>query len=250
MRSLQDQLRLARQWAWKQTEFSNYYYELTPRNRKDLAFLISHISGTPVTIIEDLFSEIENDQILINTLIDFRDKHPELRDSTMKIGRRIGWYALIRIVKPKFVVETGIHHGVGALVIASALDRNRKEGFEGEYLGTDINPKSGELLMLPLTDYCTLAIGDSVTTLQGLQKNVDFFISDSDHSEEYEAREYQSIEQKLSNKAYILSDNSHVSNALREFSEKTGRNFIFFKEEPLNHFYGGAGIGMSFRAVD
>jgi hypothetical protein len=139
---------------------------------------------------------------------------------------------------------------VGALVIASALDRNRKEGFEGEYLGTDINPKSGELLMLPLTDYCTLAIGDSVTTLQGLQKNVDFFISDSDHSEEYEAREYQSIEQKLSNKAYILSDNSHVSNALREFSEKTGRNFIFFKEEPLNHFYGGAGIGMSFRAVD
>jgi hypothetical protein len=247
MESLEEKLRLAKQWSWKQTEFSNYYYDLTPRNRKDLAFLISHITRTPLTIVETFFLEIENDQYVLKTLTDFRNKYPELRDSTMKIGRRIGWYSLIRISKPKFVVETGVHHGVGGLVIASALFRNRQEGFKGKYLGTDINPQSGELLLPPFTDYCTLAIGDSATTLQSLKDKIDFFINDSDHSPEYEAIEYSCVEKKLKSNAYILGDNSHASNALREFSEKTGRNFVFFKEEPFNHFYGGAGIGIAFR---
>jgi hypothetical protein len=54
-------------------------------------------------------------------LIGFGDKNSELRDSTIEIGRRIGWYAIIRIRKLKFVVETGIHRGIRALVITSAL---------------------------------------------------------------------------------------------------------------------------------
>lgn len=47
--------------------------------------------------------------------------------------------------------------------------------------------------------------------------------------------------------AMILGDNSHASDSLRRFSEKTKRNFIFFKEEPSIQFYFGAGIGISFK---
>jgi predicted O-methyltransferase YrrM len=245
--SLQDKLRIAKSWSYKKTEFSNYYYSLTPRNRKDLAFLISHICHEPLKNVEDYFFEIENDNLVKEILIRFRDKHPELRDSTMEIGRRIGWYALIRIRKPKFVVETGVHHGVGALVINSALHRNRKEGYYGEYLGTDINPNSGELIIHPFNEQCSVVIDDSIATLQSLVIPIDLFINDSDHSAEYEAAEYSSIEKKLSMDAMILGDNSHASDSLRRFSEKTNRYFIFFKEEPFNHFYSGAGIGISFK---
>ena len=108
--SLQEKLRYAKSWSYKRTEFSNYYYALTPRNRKDLAFLISHICHEPLQNVEEYFSEIENDILVRDILIGFRDKNSELRDSTMEIGRRIGWYAIIRIRKPKFVVETGVHH--------------------------------------------------------------------------------------------------------------------------------------------
>jgi predicted O-methyltransferase YrrM len=240
-------LRIAKSWSYKKTEFSNYYYSLTPRNRKDLAFLISHICHEPLKNVEDYFFEIENDNLVKEILIRFRDKHPELRDSTMEIGRRIGWYALIRIRKPKFVVETGVHHGVGALVINSALHRNRKEGYHGEYLGTDINPNSGELIIHPFNEQCSVVIDDSIATLQSLVIPIDLFINDSDHSAEYEAAEYSSIEKKLSMDAMILGDNSHASDSLRRFSEKTNRYFIFFKEEPFNHFYSGAGIGISFK---
>lgn len=245
--SLQEKLRYAKSWSYKRTEFSNYYYALTPRNRKDLALLISHICHESLQNVEDYFSEIENDNLVKDILISFRDKNPELRDSTMEIGRRIGWYAIIRIRKPKFVVETGVHHGVGALVINSALHRNRNEGYYGEYLGTDINPNSGELLVHPFNEHCSISIGDSIKTLQGLASSIDLFINDSDHSSQYEAAEYSSIEKKLSMNGMILGDNSHASDSLRAFSEKTNRHFIFFKEEPFNHFYSGAGIGISFK---
>lgn len=245
--SLQEKLRYAKSWSYKRTEFSNYYYALTPRNRKDLAFLISHICHEPLQNVEEYFSEIENDNLVKDILNTFRDKNPELRDSTMEIGRRIGWYALIRIRKPKFVVETGVHHGVGALVINSALRRNRHEGYPGEYLGTDINPNSGELLVHPFNEHCSISIDDSIVTLQSLVTSIDLFINDSDHSAEYEAAEYSSIEMKLSMDGMILGDNSHASDSLRKFSEKTKRNFIFFKEEPFNHFYSGGGIGISFK---
>ncbi len=245
MGSFQEKLRLAKIWSLQKTEFSNYYYALTPRNRKDLAFIISHISSTPLFQVEHYFLEFENDHRIKEVFMRFRDNHPELRDSTFEIGRRIGWYALIRIRKPALVVETGVHHGVGALVISSALLRNRVEGFKGEYLGTDINPISGELLVPPFIEGCSIAIGDSITTLESLN-DIDFFINDSDHSPEYEAMEYACIENKLRKNAIILGDNSHASDSLRQFSEKTGRHFIFFKEEPLNHFYSGAGIGISF----
>jgi predicted O-methyltransferase YrrM len=245
--SFQEKLKFAKSWSYKRTEFSNYYYALTPRNRKDLAFLISHICHEPLQKVEEYFSEIENDNLVRDILNTFRDKNPELRDSTMKIGRRIGWYAFIRIRKPKFVVETGVHHGVGALVINSALHRNRNEGYPGEYLGTDISPNSGELLVHPFNYKSSIVIDDSITTLESLVTPIDLFINDSDHSAEYEAAEYSSIEQKLSKDAMILGDNSHASDSLRRFSEKTKRNFIFFKEEPSNHFYSGAGIGISFK---
>ncbi len=244
--SLQEKLKLAKSWSLKHTEFSNYYYSLTPRNRKDLAFLISHICKQPLEIVENYFVEIESDSMVNEILEEFRSKNPELRDSSMEVGRRIGWYAIVRIIKPQLVVETGVHHGVGALVINSALLKNQDEGHFGKYLGTDINPQSGELLVSPFNQNSSIVIGDSITTLQNLEVNIDLFINDSDHNTDYEAQEYSTILNKLSKNAIILGDNCHVSDSLRLFAKRTNRNFIFFKEEPLDHFYLGAGIGISF----
>jgi predicted O-methyltransferase YrrM len=245
--SLEEKLKLAKSWSWKMTEFSNYYYALTPRNRKDLAFLISHIFNEPLEIVESYLAEIENDSTVNRILREFRNKNEQLRDSSMEIGRRIGWYAIVRIQKPRLVVETGVHHGVGALVINSALLMNRNEGYFGNYLGTDINPESGELITNTYSPFAEIVIGDSITTLQNLDKTIDIFINDSDHSSEYEGREYSVISNKLSKNAVILGDNCHASDSLRIFSAENNRHFVFFKEEPLNHFYLGAGIGISFR---
>ena len=72
-------------------------------------------------------------------------------------------------------------------------------------------------------------------------------INDSDHSAEYEHREYQTIAPKLSpGGGLILGDNCHCTDVLAAFSELQGRQFIFFREEPKDHWYPGGGIGISF----
>jgi hypothetical protein len=44
----------------------------------------------------------------------------------------------------------------------------------------------------------------------------------------------------------ILGDNSHVTDKLLKFSIENDRMFVLFKEEPKNHWYPGAGVGISF----
>ena len=164
----------------------------------------------------------------------------------MQVGRRIGWYALVRAMKPNLVIETGVHHGVGALVLASAILRNQAFGVDGKYLGTDINPLAGELLPDSFDGIADVIIGDSLETLRGLRSSrIDIFINDSDHSSSYELEEYDAIWPLLQANSIILGDNSHATDSLRNFSEAKNRRFLFFKEEPADHFYHGAGIGFS-----
>ncbi len=47
------------------------------------------------------------------------------------LGRRLGWYAIVRLLKPRRIVETGTHDGLGSLVLLAALERNAAEGSEG-----------------------------------------------------------------------------------------------------------------------
>jgi hypothetical protein len=49
-----------------------------------------------------------------------------------------------------------------------------------------------------------------------LSEPIHLFINDSDHSEDYEAREYVAVADKLSPGAIVLGDNSHVSAALSD----------------------------------
>ena len=57
---------------------------------------------------------------------------------------------------------------------------------------------------------------------------IDLFVNDSDHSADYEAAEYHTITNKLSEHAVVLGDNSHCTDKLLEFSLKANRRFVFF----------------------
>ena len=83
--------------------------------------------------------EAENDTLLKNTIIERTKSSSFSRfaDLDVRFGRRLGWYAFIRVIKPKVVIETGVDKGLGSILLCSALLRNKEEGFEGKYYGTD-----------------------------------------------------------------------------------------------------------------
>ena len=240
-------LKLINRWSLKDTEDSNFYYHLTDHNFDVLAHIISIVTKKKYEDIKKYFVELESD----NDLREFIKRETLLKnygkDINIQYGRRFGWYAIARATYPKIIVETGVSHGIGALVLTKALILNKKEGHAGRYYGTEIDTSMGKLLSGKYKDEGEILYGDSTTTLKKFKNQIDLFINDSDHSAEYEYQEYKTVENKLSEYSIILGDNSHSTDKLSTFSKEKKRKFLFFKEQPLNHWYPGAGIGISFR---
>jgi hypothetical protein len=236
-------------WLVRSREFTNFTYDLHPLNRAYLAHFLAQATGEEVERFEALFAEIETDSEFFEHVRRLSSQRPSrnFSDPTARIGRRVGWYALVRHAKPRLVVETGVDKGLGACVLAAALLRNAAEGFPGQYLGTDINPNAGLLFSGRYASAGSIVVGDSIESLQRLSGPIDLFINDSDHSEEYEAREYRVIEPLLAPHAIVIGDNSDWSPRLLEFARATQREFAFFQECPRDHWFPGAGIGLAFR---
>jgi len=235
-------------WLVTSKETTNHTFDLAPLNRETLTAQIADVVDLPYPTVEGYVAELEADDTLRRHLQEMIRNAPYrgISDLTIRYSRRIGWYAFVRALKPAVVVETGVDKGLGACVLTAALLRNREEGHPGRYYGTDINPQAGYLLHGRYAEVGEILYGDSIQSLAQLDATVDLFINDSDHSAEYEGREYATIEGKLSAQALVLGDNSHITDELLKFANRTGRSFTFFKEEPVRHWYPGAGIGMAF----
>jgi predicted O-methyltransferase YrrM len=235
-------------WMLKSRETTNFTYDLEDRNKRYLASLIADVTNQPFEVIESYIREVETDSALHKHIRDSTVKSDQalIADKDVRYGRRVGWYALVRSLKPRVVVETGVDKGLGACLLTAALRKNATENHQGRYFGTDIDPAAGYLLSGEYANYGRILYGDSIESLRTLEGEIDLFINDSDHSSKYEADEYRTIAHKLSKDAIILGDNSHATDALLEFSLETNRHFVFFQEKPKDHWYPGAGIGISF----
>jgi hypothetical protein len=236
-------------WGVNSKENANYTYDLTESNIFYLAQTISVVTQVDSSKIIEYINEARNNKKLKDHIISETMKSPlkEYADLRVDFGRRLGWYAFARVLKPKIIVETGVDKGIGSVLLCSALLKNKEEGFNGFFFGTDINHEAGYLLKGIYSEVGKIIYGDSIVTLSHFNEKIDLFINDSDHSADYEYQEYITIRDKISADAVLLGDNSHISDKLAIFSSETKRNFLFFKEEPNKHWYPGAGIGISFK---
>jgi len=234
-------------WLFHSNEYTNFTYNLERNNERYLASLIADLVNSDFSTILGYMDEAERDSELKRHIEETTAASPfaSLADREIRFGRRLGWYAFVRAMKPQVVIETGVDKGLGACLLSAALMRNSEEGHEGKYFGTEINPDAGYLLSGKYAEYGRILYGDSIETLKSFNSNVDLFINDSDHSADYEEREYEIVAPKLSECAIVLGDNSHATDKLLNFSLKHGRRFIFFAEKPSDHWCPGGGIGIS-----
>lgn len=236
------------EWLRNSKESTNFNYNLKPSNEEYLAILVSYASRKPLEEIKGYMSEIKTDEAFRQYIREkIRASEFSFRaDEELRFHRRLGWYAFVRALKPRLVIETGVDKGLGSCTLCAAILRNRAEGHAGRYLGTDIDPNAGYLLGPPYSEAGEILYGDSIESLKKIDGPVDIFLNDSDHSAEYEAKEYEIIAPKLSPHAVILGDNSHATDKLMQFALRTGRKYLFFDEEPEGHWYPGGGLGIAF----
>ncbi|MET8356255.1 class I SAM-dependent methyltransferase [Micromonospora sp. NPDC005171] len=241
-------LRASARWLVTSREHHNYTYELTTLSRHHLTWFVSVVCDIPVQRARGYVAEIESDDVLRHHIeqASATAARRGLADKKVRYARRVGWYAIVRATHPAHVVETGVDKGLGTCVLASALLRNAQEGHPGRVTSLDINPEAGYLAQVaPWSEVVDLVIGDSIASIGALDRPVDLFLHDSDHSRAHEKREFDAVQPKLAPGAILLTDNVTSTNVLAEHAERTGRRFLAYRESPANHWYPGDGIGVA-----
>lgn len=225
-------------------EVDNFTYDIANKNELAgfLADFLALGSDAVLALIEELDGDMELRAELRRGLEGRRD-----RNRRMPFGRRLGWYAVVRARRPRLVVETGVHDGLGSTALLRALERNAEEGSPGALVSFDINRNCGWLIPSRLRTHHRIVIGDAVSGLTStLDRPVDLFIHDSDHRYEYELAELETVAATAgAAETVYMSDNAHVTTALKDFAEAQGLQFGFWREKPAHHFYPGAGIGIA-----
>ncbi|MEV0727604.1 class I SAM-dependent methyltransferase [Polymorphospora sp. NPDC050346] len=241
-------LGVSARWLFTSREHHNYTYDLTPLSREHLAWFVSVTCDLPVAQVRTYLAEIETDDTLRRHIeqTTATSARRGLADRHVRYARRIGWYAIVRATRPAHIVETGVDKGLGTCVLAAALLRNTADGHPGRVTSLDINPEAGYLAQArPWSDVVDLVIGDSIASIGALDRPVDLFLHDSDHSVAHERREFEAVEPRLAPGARLLTDNVTVTNVLAEHAERTGRRFLAYRENPARHWFPGDGIGIA-----
>jgi Methyltransferase domain len=160
-------------------------------------------------------------------------------------GKRLGWYALARALRPRLIVETGAHDGLGSLLLLRALERNATEsGVVGRLVSFDVNPTAGWLV--GGHPQWELLIGSSEQQLPlvlAAGQQVDMFVYDGWHTYAAERADLQLIAPALARDGVLLSDDAQVSRALADTCRERGLSYHAFHERPVGHFHPGAVLG-------
>lgn len=225
-------------------EPSNFTYAIA--NLDELARFLGSALDVPAARARTYVDELERDDELRRDL-EAKLRSRADRSDRVAYGRRLGWYAAVRIAKPRLVVETGTHDGLGSAVLLRALEENAAEGADGTLSSFDVSPNAGWLVDGPLRERLAFQYGDTRELLGEVlgDRTVDFFIHDSLHTYEHETFELEEIWPRIRPGAVLISDNAHGGTAFADFCARHGLEFRFFRERPAGHPYPGAGIGLA-----
>jgi len=236
-------------WSFKSRETSTFTYLLSVKNTKYLIHSVALVTKKPYLEIEGFFNEILSNEELKNYVID-KIKSSAVRykkDLRFDLASRIGWYAIIRANKSRVVVENGVELGYTAVVLCEAILKNKSEGYDGMYYGLDINSEAGYFIKQDkYAKIANLLVGDALDSLAHLKESVDFYFSDGYRTCDYERKEFEALLKKTSSHAVIITNKLKFSDALADASLLYNKQFITFQEDPLNHWYPGSSIGISF----
>jgi hypothetical protein len=163
------------------------------------------------------------------------------------LGNRLMWYILVRSMRPKLVVEAGVHDGLGSEVLLCALRRNQQDGFPGRLISFDIHEDTGWLVAPELRQDWQIVV-DSTTTgmepvLKGLE--VDLFIHETPHTEQIIGSELSTVLRHAGPRLMFVDSGGHVAPTLRNECERQGITHHYFLDQPKNHVVKSHGTGFA-----
>jgi hypothetical protein len=154
-------------------------------------------------------------------------------DSNYDVGYELSFllFSLVRLLRPKLVIETGVAAGVSSTIMLSALQRNNY----GRLLSIDITDRVGELIPSALKERWSLKLLSGINLKNQLSatiaetKDEFIFIHDSNHALEWQKFELSLILSTGRCSFFLIDD---VSPELVEFlMSKFKRDNLFLLRE-------------------
>ena len=219
-------------------EPANFTYELA--NEGELASWVAEVVGCEPSRAAELFAEVRDDAELAARLRRATARHWLWSKPSPPFGKRVAWYAIVRLTQPALVIETGVHDGLGSLLLLRALERNA----EGRLVSFDINPTAGwlagehaqwELRIEAARDGLPAVLADGPA--------LGVFVHDSLHTYENERAEFELAAPLLAPGGVLITDNAHGTRALADVCEAHGLSYSEFVERSRGHFYPGGAVG-------
>ena len=224
---------------WKsdffETEFSNALMSLTGASAEEIKVLKGQFLSSPI------HSEVDE------TL----EKIGKSKTLAKKMNYSWFYYALIRLAKPKDVIETGVWFGFSTAFLLQGLEDNGSgklysidlPNAQYEFPKSIYNPQgrpskalvgqaehTGILVPDRLRPRWELIIGKSQEKLGPLLdklQQIDLFIHDGEHTDEDMMYEFETAWKHLTPRGILVADDVHVSSAFPDFCRKQGVRPIF-----------------------
>jgi hypothetical protein len=220
-------------------EPDNFTYEIA--NEPELATWISTVAGCDPNAAWTYIAEPRLDDDLKSRLREATAGRWSWTKRSPAFGKRLGWYALARAIRPELVIETGVHDGLGSLLLLRALERNLTDGSAGRLVSFDINPTAGWLVGThPLWDLRIQPSREGLPEVFAIGDRVGMFIYDGWHSYDDERSDIQATAEHLAAEGILLSDDAQTTHALSDVCRERGLAYFEFHERPAQHFYPGS----------
>ena len=191
---------------------------------------LNHFYNISEEHYNELITEVKNDDLYEYILNCYRKYTNSLYYNWDPRKTINFFYASIRCLQPKLVIETGVAYGFSSMIILLALKHNDS----GNLISIDfplsdiikMNRSPGWLVPHSLRDRWTLNIGKSEDYLPNIvsdkNKSIDLFIHDSSHKYDHMLWEYGIVWDRISDNGLFISDDVLMNSAFTDFSNNKG----------------------------
>lgn len=230
-------------------------YILSAPDLGDLSFDMAHPEATATFLAEALSVPAEDALAALHEVAEdeqLRADYADLRRLSlvprrMTLSARGPWWVLVRLRKPKLIVETGVWYGLGSAMLLRALELNAQEGHEGRLISFDPDTTGGWLVPERLKTRWTW---EQATTEDALEpclrgQQVDLFIHDTPSKYERERAEFELALQYAAPGAVLLSSNGENTSGLREISAANGLSYHHYPYMGERLFYVTKGLSLA-----
>lgn len=225
-------------------EVDNFTYELD--NEPELAGAVAEVLGATEQRVLALFAEAKADPVLRGLAAPLRHRLDTKRH--LPLGKRLAWYAAVRLRRPAIAVECGILDGLGSAAMLRALEVNAAEGGpDGRLLSFDILPGAGRLVPGALRARWEPVFeptpGAIAPALRG--RAVGLLVSDAGSDAARERAEYDAALVAPDGPVVLVAGSAQWTDVLADLAADRGVRYREVRDRPRDHFFAGQGTGIA-----